>query len=516
MVNLNQFRTVFLFIMVASISAQAEIRFVDLLKSLNPDKQNVVTELPYSNDLMSAQDIKSAEKIMIEKQPVFDMNKSKGKVSNFQIASLLKRKNTTIVIVPGVLGEFIDGRAFEEIFSRPSTYGQKWQELVERSQIYDERFALEKMATEQVPLGDVVNAASIDDKNGRPLLKLVILKNIFGSLESVGSNQEIAKILNRRIEKYINLTGDKNIVLLGYSRGAPLALEMVTQAQKNKLTYLSKVKAVVSYAGVLFGTALADVTADPNSESGRLLLAVKKLRNELQLSYSILDRPFARANNTDAISTFVSELASNSDFDANFFLSNARSGDFKTVAALISKVSSELGLMSLGDFNGHVLRTQKFIDEIILAVDELKSDSLIKWWSQNNLPSHIKYISIAAAMVDPQNSEVEKEIFDSSVGYNNSLDDMSLINNMRLYKEITGIAMNDSQVALHQSVFLKKTIAQLNPANSKIDFRNLGVLQTHHWGVSLQVVNKMKDERLNPFPREKVLLALTAYLNQLN
>ena len=516
MIKINRVRALFFLVLVAALSARAETGFVDLLKSLTSDKQNVVTEVPFLNDLMSADDVNSAQKIMVERKPVLEIQQARATVSNDQIGELLRRKNTTIIIVPGVLGEFIDTRAFEEVFARPSAYGKQWQALVKNSNIQDERFVLEKMGKEKVSLGDVVNAASIDDKQGQPLLKLVILKTILGSMESVGTNTEKAEIFNRRIQKYIDLTGDQNIVLLGYSRGTPLALEMVVQAQKKNLPYLSKVNALVSYAGVVFGSALADVTGDPKSESGKLLLAAKKLRSELQLSSSLLDRLGKRAHNSKAIADFVYQLAANSKFDADAFLNNARSGDFKTVAALIAKVTSELGLGSLYDFNGHVLRTQKFIDEVIAAVEGLKSESLKAWWAKNTLPSHIKYMSIAASMVDPKNSEVEKMIFESGVGYNNSLDDMSLIGNMRTYKQITGVAMNDSQVAVHQSIFLKNAIARLNPQNAGLDMRALGVLQTHHWGVSLQIVNKMKDGRLNPFPREKVLLALTAYVNQFN
>jgi hypothetical protein len=117
-------------------------------------------------------------------------------------------------------------------------------------------------------------------------------------------------------------------------------------------------------------------------------------------------------------------------------------------------------------------------------------------------------------MVDPDNSAEEKAVYDSREGYSDSLDDRSLIGNMRSYKQITGIALNDSQVAVHQSLFLPNVIATLNPANAGLDIKPMGVLQTHHWGVALQVVNKMNDGRLNPFPREKVLWALAAYINQ--
>jgi hypothetical protein len=155
-----------------------------------------------------------------------------------------------------------------------------------------------------------------------------------------------------------------------------------------------------------------------------------------------------------------------------------------------------------------------FISEILKAVEELKSSNRQQWWRSHTLPRHIQYLSLAATMVDPQSSPDAASIYKSNEGYSDSLDDKSLIENMRQYKTITGVSMNDSQVALHQTLFLPQIISNLNPANSGLTIKPLGVLETHHWGVSLQVVNKMKDGRINPFPREKVLLSLAAYLNQ--
>ncbi len=373
---------------------------------------------------------------------------------------------------------------------------------------------METLGQKQESLGDLVNVASIDDSAGKPMLKIVILKTILGSLESVGANADKAAIFNRRLQKYVNLTDDQNIVLMGYSRGTPLALEMVSQAQSLKVPYLARVKAVVSYAGVVAGSALADVTDDANSESGRMLIGAKKLYNDLQLSNSVWDRLEKRAHNTKAVTDFLVTIAKNSKFDADSFLNTARSGDFKTVAALIAQMSSQFGIKSLMDFNGHVNRTKTFIAEVLKAVNELKSANRTQWFKTHNLPKNIQYLSIAASMVDPADGQTAKSIYDAHEGYSDSLDDKSLIGNMRTYKQLTGVAMNDSQVALHQSLFLPEVISSLNPNNANLNIKLLGVLQTHHWGVSLQVVNKMSDGRLNPFPREKVLLSLAAYLNQ--
>ncbi|MGZ3691172.1 MAG: hypothetical protein ACXVAX_06700, partial [Pseudobdellovibrio sp.] len=428
--------------------------------------------------------------------------------------NLIRQRNLTLVIVPGVLGEFIDTRAFEEVFARPSAARAQWEQIVAQQKPMDSRYQLETLGQKQESLGNLVNVASIDDSAGKPMLKVVILKTILGSLESVGANADKAAIFNRRIQQYVNLTNDQNIVLMGYSRGTPLALEMVTQAQAQKIPFLSRVKAVVSYAGVVSGSALADVTDDATSESGQMLIGAKKLYSDLQLSDSIWDRLEKRAHNTQAVTDFIWTIAKNTKFDFNSFLNTARSGDFKTIAALIAQMASQFGVQDMFDFNGHVNRTKTFISEVLKAVTELKSENRRQWWQTHTLPKNIQYLSIAASMVDPAVNAEEKAIYDSHEGYNDSLDDRSLIENMRSYRQLTGVAINDSQVALHQSLFLPEVISNLNPNNSNLNIKLLGVLQTHHWGVSLEVVNKMNDGRMNPFPREKVLLSLAAYLNQ--
>lgn len=495
-------------------NAHAEIGYPDILKSLTANKKNVVSEVPETNALNRADNLEQA-RLILNKLSYANLNNTESaSLNQNQIFNLIKQRQITFVVVPGVLGEFIDTRAFEEIFSRNSSFKQQWKKISDNAGATDTRFNLEKIAQQNEKLSDLINAASVDDSKGQPFFKLIILKTPMGSLESVGSNVGKAQIFNKRLEQYFELTQDKNIVLLGYSRGTPLALEMVVQAEKNRLNYLNNVKAVVSYAGVVMGSSLADVTDDSRTESGRLLIAAKKLQNDLQYSRTLFDRPTKFAENSATVAKFLYALNANSKFDPDAFLSNARSGDFKTVAALIAKMTAELSITTLYDFNGHVARIKLFIGEVIKAVEGLKTKSMLSWWQSNSLPKKIQYLSLAAAMVDPAKNALEKSIFDSNNGYIDSLDDKSLLENKRAYEKLTGVALNDSQVAVHQSLFLPAVISNLNSANSDLSIKTLGLLETHHWGVSLQVVNKMKDGRLNPFPREKVLLALAAYLNQ--
>lgn len=513
MIKINKVRLAFLILLLIAFNARAEISYPELLRSLTLNKKNIVSEIPELKLLNNSDTLEKAREILL-KASYYDLLNTPANVNQNQVLSLVKQRQITFVIVPGVLGEFIETRAFEELFARNSTFKMQWQKLSDGANASDSRFNLESNSVKAEKLSNLINAASLDDSSGQPLFKIIILKTHMGSLESVGSNVEKAKIFNRRLQKYMNLTQDRNLVMLGYSRGTPLALEMVVQAERERLSYLARVKAVVSYAGVVMGSSLADVTDDKASESGKMMTAAIALKNDLQLSQSMMDRPIKFAENSAAVAKFLFVLNTNSKFDPDAFLNSARSGDFKTVAALIARMSAELGVTSFYDFNGHVARVKLFIGEILKAVDGLKTKSMLAWWQANSLPKGIQYLSLAAAMADPSKNVHENGVFYSFDGYIDSLDDRSLLENKRAYEKLTGVSLNDSQVAVHQSLFLPNIISKLNPANSGLSIKALAILETHHWGVSLQVVNKMKDGRLNPFPREKALLALAAYLNQ--
>lgn len=503
-------------LLAVSLNASAQVRFADMMMSLSGNKKLVVAEVPDRAALNQVQTLEEASALGRSQtyKKMLDTEANQKPVDINQIMQLVQKRKTTIVIVPGLFGEFIETRAFEEVFSRNSSEKAKWQQMVQNKLMVDDQYNLEKNQFEKVRLSDLIDVASIDDKKGNALVKVAILKTKLGSLESIGSMAEKAKIFNRRLQAFAKLNKEDNLVLLGYSRGTPLALEMVAQAQVQNLPYLAKVKAVVAYAGVILGSSLADLTDDPNTQSGRQFAAVKKLLASLKSSDHFTDRLWRGSQNTLAIGEFLASLGVNSEFDPESFLSSARSGDFQTAAMLVARVLRQFAFMSLTDFNGHVLRVTKFMNEILASVDDLKTKSRVSWFQNHVLPKNIKYYSISAAMVDPAKSTLENEIYQKRVGYNDTIDDRNLEGNRRSYEEATQFAMNDSQVAIHQSTFLPKLIQNLNPKNSDLKTEALALMQTHHWGVSLRTVNVMRDGTVNPFPRENVLMALAAYLNQ--
>lgn len=428
----------------------------------------------------------------------------------------LKKQVRTFVIVPGVFSEFIKTRAFEEIFSGHSTFKQEWGNKLKFSGIQDQRYDLASHTEKIVSLGEVLNASSIDDQQGNPLVKIILLKTNSGSLESLGQIEEVAAVFNRRLEKYAQLYPQDHLTLIGYSRGTPLALEMLVQSEKQNLDYLSQVTDLVALSGVIMGSSTADITDDTSTDQGRLYAELKKLSNSLETSNSYFQTPFQFLKNAQAIAEFLKvfrDLESQSP-DQTLLFEAVRSVDLTNIFFMVKKLISEAQLKSIFDFNQNVVKFKKIIDSLLAAIDGLKTSSRQDWWRKNELPRSIKYSSLPAVMLDPKNSLQESLIYKSQVGYNDSLDDKLLQSQRRTYAKNTGFQLNDSQVALHQSLFLPQVIANLNDKNSHLKIENMAVLQTHHWGVAMPSVSEMKDGRLNPFPREKILISLAAYLNQ--
>jgi pimeloyl-ACP methyl ester carboxylesterase len=458
-----------------------------------------------------------------------------------ELESLTRKSPVTIVIVPGIFGEFIKTRAFEEVFARNSSFAQQFKKLVQaaasaKSELaFDESFGLNNMQLNRVGLENVVNAASIDDSQGHPLIRVVLLYTPFLSLETLDDVEDQARFFNRRLEKYLALTGDQNIALLGYSRGTTTALAMVAQANEQNRPWLKMVKGVVSLGGVVLGSSLADQIADQNSPQGKLISYVRELRSQLKTTEDLPQGGWWQdfrnlvsvvSNNNRAWTSFMykaslvapSMLASpqaNSADSQDLAGSPLTSGlDPRDPVSLLGRMFYQFGLTSpLAGYSANVLRFKTFIDHLLTGVDQLRTETRKTWWSTHLVPTNgITYYSLAATMADPEHSPLERQLFDGHSSYSGSYDDKSLLQNHRDYFRLSGVNLNDSQVAVAQAMFLPNVIQGLNPRQQPMMIENLGVLSTHHWGLALQVVNEMRDKRVNPFPREAVLKALAAQI----
>lgn len=432
----------------------------------------------------------------------------------------LRKEPITMVIVPGIFGEFIPTRGFEDVLSQASDEREAFKALVDKAakeksaNALDSRFSITALAEKPVSLKDVINVGSIKDKNGKTLARVVLLYTDFMSLESLGDLKKHAEIFNRRLSKYLALTGKQKIALVGYSRGTTLALEMLAQAKEKNLPFLSSVKGMIGLGGVIWGSALADDTQSEKSTMSALVEQVQNLRNGVNPD-SKTQTLLAWSKFAARVAFLLPKLGSKPNAPKASDLKNSQvptSLDTKSILTLVKTAWTSLGLSKpIQDFPNNVRRFQAVVDAALGGVDSLTSKSRTEWWTQRTLPKSVTYYSMTAAMANPEASELEKAIFDGPLGYSKrSYDDLMLLQNRLDYESLGKISLNDSQVSVAQAMFLPEAAAGLNSANSGLKTQMLGTLGTHHWGLALRIVNAMKDGRTNPFPREALLKALAA------
>jgi pimeloyl-ACP methyl ester carboxylesterase len=432
----------------------------------------------------------------------------------------LARQPITMVIVPGIFGEFIPTRAFEEVLAKPSADRDAFKKSVDEAiakgdtNAQDSTFDMQKLGEKTVPLSDLIHVGSYTDKSGRTIARVVLFYTPFMSLESMGDLKEHAALFNRRLAKYLALTGRQKMALVGYSRGTVLGLEMLAQAQEQNLPWLAQVKAMMTLGGVTWGSSLADDVQNPQSAMHDIVEAMRMLRKEVNPD-SKLETWTAEGKFAMAASQIAPRLSKHavspkeSDLVASPVPTNL---DPKSMVSMVKMMWKQMGLSHpWGGFADNVRRFQFLIDAILSGVDQLTSSSCEAWWATHTLPKNVTYYSITAAMANPDASDIEKEVFDAPYGYSKrSYDDLMLLQNHLDYQNLAGISLNDSQVSVAQAMFLPEAAARLNPSNTGLKTQMLGTVGTHHWGLALRVVNAMKDGRTNPFPREALLKALAA------
>ncbi|MBI3534809.1 MAG: hypothetical protein HY072_04910 [Deltaproteobacteria bacterium] len=131
----------------------------------------------------------------------------------------------------------------------------------------------------------------------------------------------------------------------------------------------------------------------------------------------------------------------------------------------------------------------------------------LQWWQTNDVPTQgIRYYSVVSVFADPLDS---KRLSKNSPSYNQKLLDYKFsLRNYRHLRKISQVKLNDSQMTFEKAIFLPELIKLLNPKQPLLSTCLLGVLGTHHWGMAIPIVMKMKDGSLDPFPREILLKSI--------
>lgn len=441
----------------------------------------------------------------------------------------LRKEPVTLIVVPGVFGEFIDPLAFNEVTGQQTsslsrTFNQK---IKEQLQTYgkcktgteahcDYFFSLETMSLKQDlvsvdSLDQLLSVTSIDDQDGTELVRIVLFKTPRMSLESISKIQEVAAIFNRRLQKYFALHGaPSKYAYVGYSRGTMVALEMLRQSQD------SRAKGLFVVGGVTLGSDLADQIHVPGTIVNLQLTALRRLADKLKLNHQLgfFEAGRVRLENFQAWTDFAQEMAAipgAQDF-LKSQMEKGKNSDPRSGVSLALSVAKRFGLMEQPAitheaYSLNVARFKKFVEQAYLAVNELTTNERLKWWAQAKLPKNFTLYTFAATMADSQSaSAIEADMGQKqwASGPFNGADFLGLIENYRDLRKASGASMNDSQVAVSKVIGWPKLINAINP-QIEIKTQFLALFGAHHWAMALPVVNVNKDSSINPFPRSAFL-----------
>jgi pimeloyl-ACP methyl ester carboxylesterase len=344
------------------------------------------------------------------------------------------------------------------------------------------------------------------------------------SLETADNFDTIVAILSRRLRKFFAVQGvPEHLVLLGYSMGAPVGLQVLANGDRARESWAEKVRAFVSVGGVVFGSHAADDAMRPSAErhdsiAHRQISALRTLVEALRVPQG---RPLlggqgklaAVWSNTRAWLAFGAQWAASVDelvaagpkIRIPRLLRVGRKVDLRPALGVVgSLVTETFNLLSPFQYSSNVERLKRLVDGALSAVDGLSTKERLNWWREGTLPTAgIRYYAVAATMLNAPVKDGAIRIAGNEVAYNPFSVDHEFLRHA--YQEFVAASqqrLNDSQVALARAQFWPQLAALLNPhyARRPVDAKLLGVLGVHHWGLTLREVNPAADGSVNPFP----------------
>lgn len=488
----------------------------------------------------------------------------KRKISPIKITSALKKKPITLVMIPGLASEFLGADIFSELLQKKyrakSHFFKSWVRTLKRTNklspnLFDDQLSLENTTLDKDGIGtqkrlitDLVDISGIPGKN-KDLVNVIIFKQPLFSTESITDLAKISKIYNRRLTKIFKLMGKtpENIVLLGYSRGAPIVLEMISQSRDQ--TWFSNLKGAVSLAGVLYGTEISDEyfcedMNDPgigdfsSSKACREFSLIRNFLNKLGLTgakkspsfFNKIKVELIKIRNRNAFFDFLkSYMALNPTFDPEAITKLLQSGSKfqeldpnKAIHMALAFGLKTFGVSALTDqYDLNLKKLKILVEKLINSVYQLSTRERLNWWKTSNLPNlGITYYSISSTMSNPANGKLESELMINPYSYNqNTFEFNFLRDTYEGLLRVSNCSLNDSQVTYQKSKFWPKLNQLLNPyyLNHPLQTRDLGIMGTDHWGLALSNFYPNTNGEISPFPRETLLLSIaTAISLELN
>lgn len=439
----------------------------------------------------------------------------------------------TLVVVPGIFSEFVDTYAFHEVISRKeSSFAQAFQKALANSPNAeaktDSSFDFDTQSEKTAPISDFVRMGSIDDKTGKARVQVMTLTSPMFSGESLGKLEDNAGIYTRRLNKIFALIGTpKKIVIVGYSRGAAVALELLNslETKKDSMPWVNAIQGMVSVGGVLYGASLADAAFDPKDPLNGLLTSLQGLSNDLELiadDASTTQTLAAATRNTGrwlSAGASITKQAFKLPFAEGLGIEGIGSElpQMDTNLAFMKKIAFEKFDFSDPSLTNYFLNVKKFkwiMDKIVLGIGTLTTEARVKWWQTHTVPARLKYFSIAGTMgnVSTKTNGVWAETGNSSAFAVRAMDYLALrVSYYDLYR-VSKIQVTDSQVSLDRSRFLPEFNLALNPLQKAFEAHYLGILGVDHWGMIFPYAVQTSGNIYSPFPRDLFAESLGLYL----
>ncbi len=464
----------------------------------------------------------------------------------------LRRNPVHIVVVPGIFGEFIPVSPFEEVFQYGGAASVKWDrkmaaleaDPVNADLVTDRQFSAAQVKDVSRSMRDLVRVGSIDDADGTPLVTITYLKPELGSLETFGTLDENADYYLTRLEKYFEILGapPEHVYVMGYSRGTPTALNLVSRAEAAHASWLPKLRGVIALAGVIYGTQLADSALAPGPQRRMLDTMTDFVGKNLESCSGATPSALLLAKNLGHWTAFLAREAIaahgmtnenealsregiQTDFaDVGRFVSFTRRvlfGDPQKVFSGDSDSSAILGVLHMNAPNAeycqNIERFKRTAIQVVKGVETLTTDACTEWFRTHTLPSNIRYYAITGTMGDvtAKGGPVSPLTLNETAYDTRSLDFRSLRGN---YYDLFAASQNqlqDSQVPVQRARFWNDLTTQLNPSQQPLQTYFMGTVGIHHWGLSFPRAFSTKDGlSANPYPRTLLLESIATFVAQ--
>lgn len=469
-------------------------------------------------------------------------------------STLSPAQPATIIVIPGIFGEFIEQLPFQEVLNTPSQFRERFQAKLDglEGQVY----STYELGQSERSLGELVKVGSIDI-DGRPHVNIIVLRALAGSLETLGSLKSNTEVYLRRLNRVLPAIETHDLYVLGYSRGLNVALDVASHAAKEPEVYrwADRIKGVIGLGGTFYGAAIAEAAlSSADSPTGAALVVLQDLVAKLH------DTPHVdpaedlkqRTQNTRAWVDAAARLAEigqlgtslhGEDFDLQAAVDLAKQSDadpLEIAAGLKEVMTREYAerdtyydiarpqlfgnLNLLVTFMFRTFRFQNFfsryyeniqafkilIQAALTGAETLTPKARADWWNTHSLPEDIKIFSITGSMPDAYQAEALPKLFRLR-GYGHQMVDFNQALRSSFY-DVLGAEhtqMNDSQVSAYRSRFWPGLYGH------NYEHHYVATLGTHHWGMAFPFAIS-DSQGANLFPRSTLMATLASYIYEID